>query len=174
VAIPVSAGNSSAFVPCPVGVHQGVCVDVVDMGMLKVTWNGVEKTQHKIRIVWQIEELMGDGKPFIVQKRYTASLHEKSKLRPELESWRGRAFTEDELQEFDLEKLIGANCLLNVAHVQKDGKTYANVTAVMPLKKGMEKLTATNYTRVVDRKDDQQPDPEFNQAPPITDDDIPF
>lgn len=174
MAIPVSAGNSSTFAPCPAGVHQAVCVDVVDMGLLEVTWNGQTKKQHKVRIVWQVEELMDDGKPFIVQKRYTASLHEKSKLRPELESWRGKAFTEDELREFDLEKLIAANCLLNVAHVQKDGKTYANVTAVMPLKKGMEKLTATNYTRVVDRKPDDQPDPEFNQAPAITDDDIPF
>lgn len=117
---------------------------------------------------------MDDGKPFIVQKRYTASLHEKSKLRPELESWRGRAFTEDELKEFDLEKLLGANCLLNVAHVVKDGKTYANVTAVMPLKRGMEKLVATNYTRVVDRKPEQQDDPEHNQAPPMDDDPIPF
>jgi hypothetical protein len=174
VAIAVSAGNSMTFTPCPQGVHQAVCVDVVDMGLLEVTWNGQVKKQHKVRIVWQVEELMDDGKPFIVQKRYTASLHEKSKLRPELESWRGRAFTEDELREFDLEKLIGANCLLNVAHVSKDGKTYANVTAVMPLKKGMEKLTPRDYTRVVDRTTTQQADPEHDEPPPITDDDIPF
>lgn len=171
--IPVSAGNSTTFAPCPAGVHQAVCVDVVDMGLLEVTWNGQVKKQHKVRIVWQVEELMDDGKPFIVQKRYTASLHEKSKLRPELESWRGKAFTEDELREFDLEKLIGANCLLNVAHVQKDGKTYANVTAVMPLKRGMDRLVAMGYTRVIDRKETPT-DPEHDQGPPITEDDIPF
>lgn len=172
MAILVSAGSGSTFAPAPAGVHQAVCVDVVDMGLLKVTWNGQEKTQHKVRLVWQIEELMDDGKPFMVQKRYTASLHEKSKLRPDLESWRGRAFTEDELKEFNLENLLGANCLLNVAHVQKDGKTYANVTAVMPLKKGMEKLVATNYTRVVDRTTPQTH--EDSEPPPIDDSDIPF
>lgn len=172
--IPVSAGNSTTFIPCPAGVHQAVCVDVVDMGNLEVVWNGQKKIQHKVRVVWQVEELMDDGKPFIVQKRYTASLHEKSKLRPELESWRGRPFTEDELHEFDLEKLIGANCLLNVAHVSKDGKTYANVTAVMPLKKGMEKLIGTNYTRVIDRTPAQQADPEQDQSPLMDDDSIPF
>ena len=43
---------------------------------------------------------MPDGKPFLVRRRYTASLHEKSALRKDLESWRGRAFTNVELDGF--------------------------------------------------------------------------
>lgn len=176
MAIVVSAGSGSNFAPCPVGVHQAVCVDVIDMGILEVTWQGQVKRQHKIRLVWQVEELMDDGKPFLIQKRYTASLHEKSKLRPDLESWRGKPFTSDELAAFDVEKLIGANCLLNVAHVAKDGKTYANVNAIMPLKKGMEKMVATNYTRVIDRTPEQAADAlGGDEPPPMTDEDmVPF
>lgn len=181
MAIPVSAGSGSTFAPCPQGVHQAVCCDVVDMGNLETVWNGQKKIKHVVRIVWQVEELMEDGKPFLVQSRYTASLHEKARLRKDLESWRGRTFTEPELQSFDLEVLLGVNCLLNVVQAKstKNGNTYANVTAVMPLKKGMEKMTPTNYVRVVDRKEqDQRPaqsDDGFDQsAPPITDDDIPF
>lgn len=179
MAIPVSAGSGGTFTPCPQGVHQAVCVDVVDMGILEVTWNGQTKKQHKVRIVWQVEELMEDGKPFIVQTRYTASLHEKARLRKDLESWRGRAFTDAELKSFDLEVLLGVNCLLNVVQVTKDGKTFSNVTAVMPLKKGMEKIAPTSYTRYVDRKEhDQRPNDNHDDggeyAAPITDDDIPF
>lgn len=180
MAIPVSAGSGSNFIPCPQGVHQAVCVDVVDMGVLEVTWNGQTKKQHKVRIVFQVEELMEDGKPFIVQTRYTASLHEKSRLRKDLESWRGRAFTDTELKSFDLEVLLGVNCLLNVVQVTKDGKTFANITAVMPLKKGMEKMQPVSYTRYADRQEhDQRPnqgndDSYDSSAPAITDDDIAF
>lgn len=147
-----TGGSGTTFKPAPAGVHTAVCCDVVDMGLLEVTYAGQTKKQHKVRLVWQIEELMDDGKPFIVQKRYTLSLHEKSNLRLDLQSWRGRAFTDDELRGFDLEKLIGINCMLNVVHTQKAGETYANVTAVMPLKKGMPQIVVSkDYVRFKDR-----------------------
>lgn len=169
MAIIATAGNSTSFKPAPAGVHQGVCVDVVDMGWLEVTYAGQTKKQHKVRLVWQIEEVMEDGKPFIVQKRYTLSLNEKATLRKELESWRGRSFSSDELHAFDVETVIGANCLLNVMQVQKNGEIYANVTAVMPVKKGMPKLSVRDYVRVTDRTETNGHDDE-----PLTIDDIPF
>ena len=182
MAIPVSAGNSSTFKPCPAGVHQAVCADVVDMGILEVKWNNEVKKQHKVRIVWQVEDVDPDNnKPYIVQKRYTASLHEKAQLRKDLESWRGRAFTEAELHQFDLEVLLGVNAFINVVHVSRDGKTYANVTAVMPLKKGMDKIATRDYTRVVDREPTTEPShgsyaehDDRDSVPPVMDDDIPF
>jgi hypothetical protein len=166
-------GSGTAFQPAPAGVHQAVAVDVVDMGILEVTYQGKTKKQHKVRVVWQIEELMADGKPFICQKRYTLSLNEKSTLRKDLESWRGRAFTDAELDGFDVETIIGVNCLLNVMQVQKGGETYANVTAVMPIKKTMEKMAPTNYKRVKDRTDGDQPDHD-GPPPHIDEDSIPF
>ena len=175
--IPVSAGSGASFTPCPAGVHQAVCVDVVDMGNLETVWAGVKKIKHVIRLVWQVEERMEDGKPFLIQSRYTASLHEKARLRKDLENWRGRPFTEAELKSFDLEVLLGVNCLLNVVQNPKDGKTYANVTAVMPLKKGMEKMHPEGYTRVCDREDaptTHGTDDSDDASSHITDDDIPF
>ncbi len=65
-----------------------------------------------------------------------------------LESWRGRAFTPVELDAFDVSKLVGVNCLLNVVHQNGTGvnssKTYANVQSVNPLMGGMAKSTAVN------------------------------
>ncbi len=155
--IMATAGSASSkdFKPAPSGVHQAVCCDVVDLGVMEVTYPGrPPKKQHKVRLVWQIEELMDDGKPFIASKRYTLSLHEKANLRADLESWRGKAFTDAELQGFDLEVLLGVNCLLNVLQVKKGSDTYANVTAVMPLKKGMQKIVPSkDYVRSKDRTD---------------------
>lgn len=151
MAIVAQAGTSSRdFTPAPSGVHQAVCCDVVDLGM--VQGNFGEK--HKIRVMWQIDEAMDDGRPFIVAKRYTLSLHEKATLRKDLESWRGKAFAENEVASgFDVERLIGANCLINVVHTPKGDKVYADVTAVMQLKKGMTKMAVhPDYVRVKDRQ----------------------
>lgn len=165
----VSGNNSTDFKPAPAGTHQAVCVDVIDLGMVKTTFQGKEKMQHKVSVRWQIDELMENGKRFIVQKRYTASLHEKSHLRHDLESWRNRPFTEAEIQGFDLEHLIGANCLLGIIHDKRDGKTWANVTSVLPLGKSMQKIAPEGYERKAARPATQD---DINEPPPPTDDDI--
>jgi len=154
MAIYASAGSGTKFAPAPAGTHAAVCCDVRDLGILETTWQGTQKKQHKILVSWQIDELRDDGKSFLVSRRYTLSLHEKSGLRKDLEAWRGRAFTEPELHQFDVEALIGKGCLLNVIHNQKGGDTYANVAGVMALPKGMTAPTVRDYVRFVDRKDD--------------------
>lgn len=181
--------NGATFQPAPAGVHQAVCVDVVDLGVLDVTWQGQTKRQHKVNLAWQINEDRDDGKPFLVFKRYTLSLHEKAGLRKDLESWRGRKFTREEEMGFDLESIIGANCLLNVTHNEVGDRTYANVVSIMPLAKGMPILHARDYVRKVEREASgsevartqanehaavQAQYDEAHQPPPLTDDDIPF
>lgn len=164
-----SANDSKTFTPAPAGVHTAVCVDVIDLGLVKSAFpdekTGADKWQHKVNVVWQIDEKRDDGKRFQLYKRYTLSLHEKAALRHDLESWRGRPFTFDELAGFDVEKLVGANCLVNVQHKKSaDGtRTYANVVAIMPLAKGMPKLAMLDYERPVPKTEQAQPD----DAPPL-------
>jgi hypothetical protein len=94
---------------------------------------------------------MENGKPFLVRRRYTCSLHEKATLRRDLESWRGRAFTDKELQSFDLETLLSVGCLINVIHEARNGSMFANVASVMRLPKGMTAPVQRDYVRVIDR-----------------------
>lgn len=174
-----TAGDSTTFTPAPEGVHQAVCVDVVDQGMHESVWEGVARKLHKVAISWQIGEMRDDGKPYLVSKWYTLSLHEKASLRKELESWRGRPFTEAELKKFDVESVVGVNALLNIQHGESKGKTYANVVSIMPLVKGMAKMVpSSDYVRVVDRPKDEQPPnvqpPAAGASADIVDDDIPF
>lgn len=144
--------TGGTFTPAPAGVHQGVCVDVVDLGVVEMTWQGKTKSAHKVRVIWEIDEELEQGKRFTVSKQYTASLNEKSNLRKDLQSWRGRPFTEKELAGFDLENLLGANAMLNVIQTQREGKTWANVQAIMPLPKNMQKIVGSlEYIRVKDR-----------------------
>ena len=172
MALMVTAGDSKSYAPAPAGVHQAVCVDVIDKGILEVTYAGKTKKQHKVSLAWQIDETRDDGKRHLVFKRYTASLNEKATLRKDLESWRGKVFTRDEEMGFDVESVIGANCLLNVQHNTSGDKTYANVVAVMPLHKGMTKIAPLDYVREKDRAETPAADESHNQ--PLTEDDIPF
>lgn len=171
-----TAGESKNFTPAPEGTHQAVCVDVIDRGMKPNAFKA-GALQRKIDVAWQIDEARDDGKRFVVYKRYTLSLHEKSNLRKDLESWRGKAFTLAEEMGFDVETVIGANCLINVQHHEGNDRTFANVVSVMPLIRGMQKLFPSDYARVVD--EDANPAGEHDPEPsdtdgPLTDDDIPF
>ena len=170
--MPIIAKAGPNIIPAPAGSHSAVCCDVVDIGVVEVKYRDKTTSQHKIRIVWQIDEDRDDGKPFQVSKRYTLSLHEKSTLRKDLEAWRGKAFTQPELEGFDVEVLIGVTCLLSVIHNSQTGQTFANVNSIMRLPKGMPSVTVRDYVRVCDR-DPKDDNPPVDQWTP-TDDDVPF
>lgn len=140
------------FVQAPVGVHSAVCVDEVDLGLIPNRFDPESDPVPTVRLVWQISEDMSDGKPFIIKKDYRASLHEKAGLRKDLEAWRGRPFSFDELVGFDLENIIGMACALNiVAKTSKKGKVFSNIAGIMPLPKSMTKIEPRDYIRTKDR-----------------------
>lgn len=166
--------DTGDFKLAPAGQHQAVCVDVIDKGLVTVEWQGKKKQQHKCRIVWEISEVMDDGRRFTVGRQFTASLSERANLRGFLEAWRGRPFTEDELAGFDTETLIGVNALVQIVHTKKGDRTYDNINSIMKIVKGMEKMApSTEYVRVRDRTPEQQ-HAENDDTPPLTDDDLPF
>lgn len=177
--IATAGSDSGTFTPAPAGVHQAVCVDVIDKGIVEVAGfnGGPPKKKHMVSIAWQIAETRDDGKRFVIYRRYTLSLNEKASLRRDLESWRGKPFSREEEMGFDVEKLIGANCLLNVQHKPAGDKVYANVVSIMPLVKGMPKMTADGYARGEDTAGNGQSADHDDPSPEpisITDDDIPF
>lgn len=172
--MPIYAKKKEYEVP-PAGLHAAVCVDVVDLGIVQGNYG----PQVKIKIVWQLAETNKKGYRFLVSQRYTPSLHKKSKLRPILESWRGRPFSPEEEKLFDIESVLRANCQLSITHNITDESVYANVSAVVPAARNAEKLVAENYTREIDRPDYVAPQHEAeiepeSQIEQVEDDDIPF
>lgn len=175
MAIMAKKSGGGNFTPAPGGSWGAVCCDVVDLGIVESTFSGKAKKQHKIRVVWQIDENMLDGKPYMVSQRYTLSLHEKAGLRKDLESWRGRPFTEEELEGFDVETVIGAPCLLSVVQAASGGSVYANVKGVMKLPRGMQAIRVRDYIRVVNRKpEDGTTEGDMPPHGDIQDEDVPF
>lgn len=135
-----SAGSTKSFKPCPAGVHDAVCAFVVDLGFEYS--EQYQKESRKIMIIWEINEPMEDGRPFMIQRRYTLSLNEKATLRKDLEGWRGAKFTDEQLKGFDVEVLKGKQCQIHIIHNEKDGKTYANIQSLLPKGKNSPAIQA--------------------------------
>jgi hypothetical protein len=157
-------GGGSDFKPVPQGTHLAVCNMVVDLGKQRSEWQGQEKIKHQIFLRWELpnERLEWSDKdgnpkegPMVIGQTYTASLGERANLRHHLESWRGRAFTPDELKAFDVSNLLGKPCMVTVTHAERNGRTYANVTSVTGIPKGMTKPETTELEKVLFDDDNQ-------------------
>lgn len=141
--LPKNEGGN--FEPAPAGTFIARCYRFIDMGSHEQTFQG-ESTGLKRLVMIGFElptELMttGDnaGRPFTVSKRYTWSTHEKSNMRKDLESWRGKKFNDSDFGPggFDVRNLLGVPATLSITHSEKDGKTYTNITGIGPAMKGV-------------------------------------
>lgn len=132
--------------PMEAGTYPAVCVGIVDLG--EQYSEAFKKYGQKLLAIWEIPsqtvEVEGEQKPRWLSRDFTASLHEKSNLYQTLVSWRGRAFTEEELSEdengflrFSTVEMLGTGCLLQVIVEEKEGGSYNRITSVVALPAGM-------------------------------------
>ena len=128
----------------PAETLPAICVGVIDCGTQQWEYMGEAKSGKKLRLQWELpteewEDDEGRNRARTISHEYTASLHEKSNLRKNLISWRGRDFTEEELAGFDMTELLGKPCMLSVIHKNKANGTgsYAKIDAVTKLAKGI-------------------------------------
>ena len=129
------------------GYYNAVCVDAVNLG-LKPGYNGEEK--KKCCLVFELDETDSDGRRFILYRTYTVSLHERSSPREDLESWRNKPFTDEELSGgFDLEKVVGQSREIRIIHKQSGENTYVQIETISPAKTMVQ--PSEEYTRVQDR-----------------------
>ena len=146
--------------PVSAGVQHAIAYQVIDLGT-QASQQGNFPPRRKVMITWELpnEKITVKDKeghsielPRAISKDYTLSTDKKANLRKDLEAWRGRPFTAEEVKRFEVGTVIGVNGLLNVVHKPSaDGsRIYANVAGVMPLVKGMPKLTPENPTLVYD------------------------
>ena len=137
------------------GVYTAVSSMLVDMGIQKSEKYG--KSARKFIIVWNIEnefvEVNGEKLPRVMSKEYTMSLGEKSNLRKDLQAWRGKQFTPEELEGFNLLNILNKGCQLQILNTENNGKTYTNIVSIMALPKGLT-VNALDKTIVFDTYDE--------------------
>ena len=145
------AKKPSDFKLIPEELLIGVCYAIIDLGtQFSEKWG---KEQRKVCLIWElpdIEPIEIDGKdmPRVISRIYTLSLGSKALLRQHLESWRGKKFTKEQLDGFDLKVLLGQNCQIQIVHEHKGEDTYTNISTIVNVPKGHKKVEPVNPTVV--------------------------
>lgn len=127
-------------------VYEAICYTVADIGTEYS--EQFDTYSRKVVMIWEIPSQRIDlpdrgNLPRAISKRYTMSTGKKANLRKDLESWRGRPFTAEEIEAFELKQVLGASCRLNIiTKAKQDGSLRNEVGAVLPLKG--KKLVAEN------------------------------
>lgn len=102
---------ASDFEQVPEGTFVARCYALVFLGTQEVQFKGETKQQEKVVIQWELLDDEGktkDGKPFTISKKYTRTLDERGNLYSDLNAWRGKRFTAEELEAFDMMNVLGA------------------------------------------------------------------
>lgn len=142
------ASEGGTFTPVPPGMHLARCYRVVDLGTQKSEYLGQIKNLPKIMIQFEVHSeddngnalVTGKGEPMTISKNFTLSLAEKATLRKDLVSWRGREFTNEELNGFELKNILGAWAYLSIAKsTGNNGKEYTNIMSINPVPPALKK-----------------------------------
>lgn len=166
---PVGGGGGD-FKRAPSGSHIAVCNLVADCGMQPGSAQ-FPAPKRKVYLRFEIPdervEYEKDGRkmegPLTIGKFYTASMNEKATLRKHLESWRGKAFTDEEAAEFDVGKLLGVACMLTVVEEDRDGKSYSNISGIGKLPRSINTPVAENDLIYFDEDSGQK---QYDALPP--------
>jgi hypothetical protein len=133
-----SNSDRKQFQIAPAGTHLARLYRIIDLGTQMREFEGKVNMSRKAKFFFELHGedadgkplLTSDGKPLIQSREYTVSLNEKANLRRDLEAWRGKAFSEDELKGFDISNILGHFCMVNISHRQKGDMTYADLKGV--------------------------------------------
>lgn len=125
--------------PLANGVYIAICSGLIDLGIQVSEQFGTKS--RKMIVQWTIlgetVDVNGEQLPRIMHKQYGFSLGSKSNLRKDLEAWRGRAFTEEELNGFDLKNILNVPCQMQIITKERAGKSDVNnISGIMSLPKG--------------------------------------
>lgn len=143
----------------PSGNYIARCYQMLQIGTVEEMVMGTTKTLNKVRIGWELpteQKIFNPEKgeqPFVISKEFTLSMHEKSNLRKLLASWRGKDFTEEEAKCFDITKLLGVPCMINVIHKPAKAdptKIYEEISNVSPMPKGVKCPPQINKTMLLE------------------------
>jgi len=167
--MPILKKSEGSFTLIEPGTHPARCYGMVSLGTQPAN-NPKFKSSFKVVLLFEFPEnrieVDGVSKPMMTShflNAYLGSEVKPSKTNLFLSAWRGRAFTDVELGGFDLSKVVGAPCLLNIIHTTRNGKTREEIASIMPLPKTMK--AAPPFNRLVVYEIEQLRDDTFLALP---------
>ena len=137
----IAKSSGEKIPPIGEGTYQAICTVIIDLGLQRS--EKFEKTYPKIMIMWSFPTetitVKEEELPRVISKEYTNSLGEKSNLTRDLQAWRGKNFTQEELSGFNLINVLNIPCLMQIIYDERNGNIYPKISSIMALPKDMQK-----------------------------------
>jgi len=151
MSLTVSA-KSGDFQQVPVGQTKAISFKIVDVGTrMEQFQSEPEKPRRSLFMFWECpDHLMDDDRPMTIFKQYSHTLNENSNLFKDLKAWRGRAFTAEELDGFDLLTVLGVSCEIEVVKSKAENSTRTFVDGVYKPDGGAKKTETVNVVQAFD------------------------
>ena len=147
MALIAKESGGSTFTPVPPGMYLARCYRIVDLGTQKSEYQGKVNNLPKVMLQFEVHGNDDDGKPLVtlkgepmtISKNFTLSLAEKATLRKDLQTWRGKPFTPDELKGFQIDNVLGAWAMIAITkELGNNGKEYTNIANINKVLKEMK------------------------------------
>lgn len=166
----------------PEGNHVARLYGITYIGEINTGYKdeaGEDKYQYKVRLNWELPALLrkfgkeGEEKelPMSVSREVTFSLYKSAKqtaiLRTIAQALIGESLTDEEAESFDIDKLIGKPCMIEVTHEthQTSGNKYAKASGFGSIPAGLEVPAQVNESKIFNiseaSKEDIEAQPEF-------------
>lgn len=126
--------RGDGITPMQSGTYNAVCCGLIDLGVQYFEYMGIGQRKSQLLLVFEFpdEQIEVDGEllPRNLSQKFNKSCNEKSNFRKTLTSWRGRDFSDDELNDFDLSRLVGVPATVSVSTKESGGKTVSYISAI--------------------------------------------
>lgn len=144
----------------PKGNHVARIYSIIHIGTILSDFkneDGSDKLVNTVSIGWELpneKRTFNEEKgpqPMVISQDYTLSMNEKANMRKLVQGIIGTDLDEEEAGAFDVSKLMGMECMLQINHkTSKKGSQYAVVASGATIPKGMKVPKAINEPRVLD------------------------
>ena len=149
--------NNNNFLP-PEGTHFARCFKMIHVGERPYEYQGEKKLKNSLWVYFELptemrvfKEELGE-QPMSVNIEYNHVPYETAKIIKHINSWRGKALSPQEIDDFDVSTLLGQPCMITIVHNTSaaTGKTYANINTISGIPKGLEAPKQINKSYLFD------------------------
>ena len=151
----LTAPKSEIVLP-PEGTHIARCYRLVHMGTIAEQFEGETSFVNKVHLTFELPDekhVFKEGeeaKPFVISAEYTLSMNDRANLRKLVEGMNGKTMTQEEADLFDVEGLVGMQCLITIKYkTSAKGRKRAEIASASPMMKGQEPRSGFNESKIL-------------------------
>jgi hypothetical protein len=134
---------------------------MIHVGERDYEYQGEPKKKNSLWVYFELPNELNVFNPELGEQPYSVNIeynhvpYETAKIMKHINSWRGKALSPQEIDDFDVSTLLEQPCMLTIVHNTSaaNGKTYANIASISGMPKGIECPKQVNPSYTFDYND---------------------